>query len=65
MRKMRLLPEDEYQDWRAHKCNENQVEKVDMLNKKYSDTISSDNSNVESENNNAVASNENMTNKNS
>ena len=60
---MRLLPEDEYQDWRAHKCNENQVEKVDMLNKKYSDTISSDNSNVESENNNAVASNENMTNK--
>lgn len=59
---MRLLPEDDYQDWRAHKCNENQVEKVDMLNKKYTDTISSDNLNVESENNNAVASNENMTN---
>ena len=63
MRKMRLLPEDDYQNWRAHKCNENQVEKVDMLNKKYCDTISSDNLNVESENNNAVASNENMTNK--
>ena len=60
---MRLLPENDYQDWRAHKCNENQVEKVDMLNKKYCDTISSDNTNVESENNNTVAANENMTNK--
>ena len=28
MRKMRLLPESDYQDWRAHRCNENQVEKV-------------------------------------
>ena len=59
---MRLLPESDYQDWRAHRCNENQVEKVDMLNKKYTDTISSDNSNVESEKDDTVVSNENMTN---
>ena len=59
---MRLLPEKHYQDWRAHKCNENQVETVDMLNKKYTDTISSDNLNVESEKDNTVDSNENMTN---
>ena len=59
---MRLLPESDYQDWRAHRCNENQVEKVDMLNKKYTDTISSDNLNVESEKDNTVVSNENMTN---
>lgn len=59
---MRLLPEKHYQDWRAHKCNEDQVETVDMLNKKYTDTISSDNLNVESEKDNTVDSNENMTN---
>ena len=62
MRKMRLLPESDYQDWRAHRCNENQVEKVDMLNKKYTDSISSDNLNVESDKDNTVVSNENMTN---
>ena len=59
---MRLLPESDYQDWRAHRCNENQVEKVDMLNKKYTDSISSDNLNVESDKDNTVVSNENMTN---
>ena len=59
---MRLLPESDYQDWRAHRCNENQVEKVDMLNKKYNDSISSDNLNVESEKDNTAVSNENMTN---
>ena len=58
---MRLLPEKHYQDWRAHKCNEDQVETVDMLNKKYTDTISGDNLNVESEKDNTVVSNENMT----
>ena len=58
---MRLLPEKHYQNWRAHKCNEDQVETVDMLNKKYTDTISSDNLNVESEKDNTVVSNENMT----
>ena len=59
---MRLLPESDYQDWRAHRCNENQVEKVDMLNKKYTDSISSDNSYAESEKDNTVVSNQNMTN---
>ena len=39
MAKMRLLPEDQYKDWKNHKCNENKIEKVDMLNKKYADTI--------------------------
>ena len=62
MRKMRLLPESDYQDWRAHRCNENQVEKVDMLNKKYTDSISSDNSYVESEKDDTAVSNLNMTN---
>ena len=38
MAKMRLLPEDQYQDWKNHKCNQDKVEKVDMLNKKYSHT---------------------------
>ena len=45
--KGRILTEDEYQDWRNHKCNQDQVEKIDMLNKKYADTILSEQSNRE------------------
>ena len=45
-KKGRILLEDAYQDWRNHKCNEDQVEKMDMLNKFYADSILSEQSNV-------------------
>ena len=46
--KARLLTEPEYEQWRnCHYCNGDQVEKMDMLNKKYADTISSEQSNRE------------------
>ena len=44
-KKGRILLEDAYQDWRNHKCNEDQVEKMDMLNKFYADSILSEQSN--------------------
>ena len=46
-KKARLLTEEEYQDWRNHKCNEDQLQKIDMLNKKYADTILSEEANRE------------------
>ena len=46
--KARLLTEPEYQQWRnCHYCNGDQVEKMDMLNKKYADSILSEQSNRE------------------
>ena len=44
-KKGRILLEDAYQDWRNHKCNEDQVGKMDMLNKFYADSILSEQSN--------------------
>ena len=46
-RKGRIISEEAYQDWRNHKCNEDQVEKMDMLNKYYTDSILSEQSNLE------------------
>ena len=46
--KGRILLEPEYQQWRkCHNCNGDQVEKMDMLNKKYVDSILSEQSNRE------------------
>ena len=40
--KVRMLSENWYQEWKNHKCNENKVERMDMLNKKYADSILSE-----------------------
>ena len=36
-----MIHDKAYQDWKNHKCNENQIERMDNLNKKYMDDISS------------------------
>ena len=35
-----MIHDKAYQDWKNHKCNENQIERMDNLNKKYMDDIS-------------------------
>ena len=37
--KVHMIHEKAYQDWKNHKCNENQVERMDILNKKYMNSI--------------------------
>ena len=39
--KVHMIHDKAYQDWKNHKCNENQIERMDNLNKKYMDDISS------------------------
>ena len=39
--KVHMIHDKAYQDWKNHKCNENRIERMDILNKKYIDDISS------------------------
>ena len=43
-----MIHDKAYQDWKNHKCNENQIERMDNLNKKYMDDSSSANTSKES-----------------
>lgn len=63
--KVHMMHDKAYQDWKNHKFNENQVERMNILNKKYIDSISSSDdisqqsaldSNYEVDANNAVDS---------
>ena len=53
--KVHMIHDKVYHDWKNHKCNENQIERMDILNKKYMDDISSS---VDASQESAIVSND-------